>query len=150
MKFELFRGFPLDRTCSSWERGCIWRERMWVLPQLLAFTPAGRPRLASPMAAFATTTPISAKLLMPPEAVSEVVSAMHSTTSTLAVVGPPDTGLVFSFFELVLLPYMAFACFIGWVSKPNPKPNPERGGLAPLTRTRARTLTLTTGRACAC
>ena len=53
---------------------------------------------------------------MPQEAVSEVVSAVHSTTSTLAVVGPPDTGLVFSFFELVLLPYMAFACFIGWVS----------------------------------
>ena len=123
---------------------------MWLpLPQLLAFAPAGRPRLASPMAAFATTTPISAKLLMPPEAVSEVVSAMHSTTSTLAVVGPPGTEL-FSFFEVVLLPYMAFACFIGWVSKPNPKPNPERGGLAPLTRTRARTLTLTTGRACAC
>ena len=94
----------------------IWRDRMWVLPQLLAFTPAGRPRLASPMAAFATTTPISAKLLMPPEAVSEVVSAMHSTTSTLAVVGPPGTELVFSFFEVVLLPYMAFACFIGWVS----------------------------------
>lgn len=102
------------------------------------------------MAAFATKTPISAKLLMPPEAVSEVVSAMHSTTSTLlAVVGPPGTELVFSFFEVVLLPYMAFACFIGWVS-PNPNPNPERGGLAPLTRACARTLTLTTGWACAC
>ena len=107
------------RTCCMLElgRGCSGSsERMWVLPQLLAFTPAGRPRLASPMAAFATTTPISAKLLMPPEAVSEVVSAMHSTTSTLAVVGPPGTELVFSFFEVVLLPYMAFACFIGWVS----------------------------------
>ena len=50
---------------------------------------------------------------MPPEAVSEVVSAMHSTTSTLA---ETQCELVFSFFEVVLLPYMAFACFIGWVS----------------------------------
>lgn len=95
---------------------------MWVVPQLLAFAPAARPRLASPMAAFVTTTPISAKLLMLPEA----VSAMDSTivaTSTLAVVGPAGTELAFvafSFFQAALLPYMAFACFIGWVGSFTP------------------------------
>lgn len=98
------------------------RKLMWVVPQLLAFAPAARPRLASPMAAFVTTTPISAKLLMLPEA----VSAMDSTivaTSTLAVVGPAGTELAFvafSFFQAALLPYMAFACFIGWVGSFTP------------------------------
>ena len=94
---------------------------MWVVPQLLAFAPAARPRLASPMAAFVTTTPISAKLLMLPEA----VSAMDSTivAFTLAVVGPVGTELAFvafSFFQAALLPYMAFACFIGWVGSFTP------------------------------
>jgi hypothetical protein len=92
---------------------------MWVVPQLLAFAPAARPRLASPMGAFVTTTPISAKLLLPPE---EAVFAMDSATSALAVVGPAGTELVvaFSFFQAALLPYMAFACFIGWVGSFTP------------------------------
>ena len=94
---------------------------MWVVPQLLAFAPAARPRLASPMAAFVTTTPISAKLLMLPEA----VSAMDSAVTALAVVGQAGTEPAFvavSFFQAVLLPYMAFASFIGCPDPPPPRP----------------------------
>lgn len=101
--------------------GARGRTLMWVVPQLLAFAPAARPRLASPMAAFVSTTPISAKLLMLPEA----VSAMDSAVTALAVVGQAGTEpafVAFSFFQAVLLPYMTFASFIGCPDPPPPRP----------------------------